>query len=211
MKKIILITATFVLPFIMTAQPIVKNVMPVKVDLGLKAGLNFASISGDEWESGSNAAFTGGIFGGIRVKRIGVQVEGLFSKVRYTGNGVNFYKSQITNFNSPADSVKKGDFAVSYINIPILLSFKIGGPVNFQVGPQYNGVIGISDKDHLLKDTKALFSSGNLSGVLGLQLNVSKFRAGGRYVVGLSDMNTSSVGSAWKQRMIQLYVGISFL
>lgn len=211
MKKIILVTATFLLPFLMTAQPLVKNVMPVKVDLGLKVGLNFASMSGDGWEPGSNAAFTGGVFGGVRFKRVGVQVEGLFSKVKYTGDGLNFYKIQKGNFNNASDSAKKGEFAVSYINIPILLNFKLVGPVNFQVGPQYNGIIGISDADKLLKDTKGLFSSGDLSGVLGLQFNVAKIRAGGRYIIGFSDMNTSSVASAWKQRMIQLYLGISFL
>lgn len=211
MKQILLFIAVFCLPFLLAAQPLVKNVLPVKIDLGLKAGANFAKISGDEWESSYKGGFTGGIFGGVRFRRVGVQVEALFSKVKYTGSGVNFYKAQSAFFNKAIDSTKKGEFAVSYINIPVLLNFRLIGPVNFQIGPQYSGIIGVSDNDNLLKDTKQLFKSGDFSGVLGLQLNVSKLRVGGRYVIGLSDMGTSSISSSWKQRTVQLYLGFSFL
>lgn len=198
------------------AQPVVGKVLPVKVDLGIKVGANFANMGGEEWESGYKPGFVGGIFGGVSGKRFGGTAEVLFSQVKYTGSGLKFYKRNGTaaasNYNNAADSAKKGDFAVSYVNIPVLLNVKLAGPLWFQVGPQYSGIININDKSNLLKDTKGLFKSGDVAAVLGLQLNLpAGIRAGARYIIGLSDMNSSSVANQWKTRTIQLSVGYSFL
>lgn len=212
LKKIVFAMAVLCLPAVTMAQPGIKKVLPVKIDLGLKLGANLTSLSANEWESGMKAGFHGGLFGGVNAKRFGGQLEVLFSKVKYTGNGVEFYKNYgPSNFNSSADSGKHGDFAVSYLSVPVLLNVKIGGPIWLQLGPQFSSLISVSDKNKLLKDTKSLFNSGEVSGIVGLQLKLAKVRAGVRYNIGLSDMSPSTVTSAWKQRTLQVYLGISFL
>lgn len=216
MRRIQLLVAIILLPVLSFAQGPASKVLPVKIDLGIKVGANFANLDGKQWESGYKPGFVGGIFGGVSGKRFGVTAELLFSQVKYTGNGLDFYyrngTAAASGYNNPADSSKKGDFAVSYLNIPILLNIKIAGPLWFQVGPQYSGVLSINDKSNLLKDTKGLLKSGDIAGVLGLQLNLPMgLRASARYIVGLGDMNASSVSDSWKTRTIQLGVGYSFL
>ncbi len=216
MRRISLVLLTIIFTGIAAiAQPSSK-VLPVKIDLGIKIGANFQNLGGEQWEQGYKPGFVGGIFGGVSGKRFGVSAEALFSQVRYTGNGVKFFRRNgnagNSNYNNLADSTKKGDFAVTYINIPILLNVKVVGPLWFQVGPQYSGVLAVSDKDQLLKDTKDLFKSGDLAAVLGLQLNLPiHLRVSARYIIGLSDMNASSISDEWKTRTIQLGVGYSFL
>lgn len=213
-KTLLLAISILCFPILLWSQP-GKKLMPVKIDLGAKLGLNLTGIAADEWESGLKPGVAAGIFGGVSGKRFGGQAEVLFSRVKYTGNGVDFYKrygSPISsNYNNAADSAKHGDFAVSYITVPVLLNVKIAGPIWFQAGPQFSSMIGINDKENLLKDTKGLFNSGEIAGVLGLQLKLAKLRVGGRYIVGLSDMSPSTVTNAWKQRSLQLYLGVSFL
>lgn len=215
MRKIILLLTAIILlaPSILNAQPVVGGAMPVKIDLGLKLGANFASINGEEWEKSSKPGFLGGAFFSIGANRFGGQAEVLFSRVSYTGDGLDFYRAAKAddNFSNNADSTVKGDFAVSYLSIPLLLNVKVVGPLWFQVGPQFNNMIGISDKDNLLKDAKELFKSGEVSGVLGLQLNLANIRVGARYIVGLSDVSVSTAADTWKQRTIQLSLGFTFL
>ena len=212
MKHIVLVLMIALLPLLGFAQGPVAKVLPVKIDLGIKAGANFANLNGKQWESGYKPGFVGGIFAGISRNRFGVTGEVLFSSVKYTGNGIDLYKAETGNYKNPADSAKKGDFVVSYLNIPILLNVKIFGPLWFQIGPQYSGVMSINDKSNLLKDTKGLLKSGDISGVLGLQINLPMgLRISGRYIIGLADMNASSVSDSWKTRTIQLGIGYSFL
>ncbi|OSZ79449.1 hypothetical protein CAP35_14710 [Chitinophagaceae bacterium IBVUCB1] len=214
MKRIKLLAAILCLSMQGFAQPgagVVDKVLPIKVDLGIKAGANFANLNGKEWESGYKPGIVGGIFGGISRKKVGATAEVLVSSVRYTGSGVNFYNANKLIFNNMADSAKKGDFAVTYVHIPVLFNYKIGGPLWLQAGPMYSGVIGINDKDNLLKSTTGLLKSGDVSGVLGLQLNFSKLRANARYIIGLTDMSASSIGNSWRTRTVQLTLGYSFL
>jgi hypothetical protein len=217
MKRIKLIAAVMCLPFLSMAQgPVsaVTNKLPIKVDLGIKVAANFANLNGKEWQSGYKPGISGGIFASVGVKRFAGSAEVMISSVRYTGNASSFYNrygTGMSGYNNAADSSKTPDFAVTYVNIPVMLNVKLGGPLWIQVGPQYSGVIGVKDKNNLLKSTTGLFKTGDISGVLGLQLNVGKIRAGARYVIGLSDINNNSLGNSWKTRTIQLSLGYTFL
>lgn len=205
--------AALMMPALAQAQPIVKNVLPVKFDLGIKVAANFANMHGEEWESGYKPGIAGGIFGGVRFKRFGVSADVLFSQVKYVGNGVSFYNAVNGKnlFKASADSATHGEFVVTYLSIPVLLNVKLAGPLWFQVGPQFSNIIGIKDKDQLLKDAKDVFKSGDVGGVIGLQLNLASLRVGARYVIGFSDLSNESLSSSWKQRTIQLQLGWAIL
>lgn len=215
MRKLLFLFTAIILftPSLLSAQPVVGSVLPIKFDLGLKLAANFSSISGDEWEKSTTAGFAGGAFFGVSRNRFGGQIEALFSRAKYTGSGISFYQAVKAdgNYNNIADSATKGDFIVTSLSIPVLFNYKIAGPLWLQIGPQFNSILSIDDKDKLVKDSKDLFKSGDLSGVAGLQLNLAALRISARYVVGLSDVSLSSASSSWKQRSIQLSLGWSFL
>lgn len=213
MKKLLFAIVILLFPFLSNAQPVVGSVMPVKFDLGLKLAANFSSINGVEWDKSSRVGLAGGAFFSVSRNRFGGQIEALFSRARYKGSGLPFYKTLAAdnNFNNAADSTTKGDFIVSYLSIPVLLNVKVAGPLWVQVGPQFNNIVGVNDKEKLVKNTDDLFKTSDLSGVLGLQLNLANLRLGARYIVGLSDVSLSSASGAWKQRGMQLSLGFTFL
>lgn len=210
-KKLRLVIAGLCLPILSFAQPgvgIVKKALPVDVDLGIKLGANFSKLEGSIWDDTYRTGFLAGAFGGVKFSRFGVTAELLYSRVKF-----NYKPSTLagTLFKTPADSAKANSFAVSTLNIPILLNVKIVGPLWFQLGPQYNAVIGIGDENGFMKDAKSAFTSGDISGVLGLQLNVTKINVGARYILGFSDVNNTNIGNTWRNRTIQLHVGYFIL
>jgi hypothetical protein len=210
MKKFVLLFSiiALLLPTLVSAQLVKPN-----IDLGLKVGANFAQLRGDSWETGYKANFLAGVFTGVRFKKFGVQVEGFFSQTKYRTVGKDFYRDYPTvRFKQPVDSTRSGNFGVGYINIPVLLQFKVLPMLWVQAGPQYSGIVSVSDADDLVQDSKALFKNNDFCGVVGLEAKLPvKLVVGARYVFGLSSINNTSTSGAWQQNTIQLHVGFSFL
>ncbi len=178
------------------APPLPTPTLP-SFDLGIKAGANFASLSGTQWQGTMQAGFTGGAFVGIRIKKIGVQVEALINSAKYNG----------------ADILSGTDFKTTNLDIPILFQYKIIPMLWVQIGPQYSTVISASSSDPTISDPKSIFKSA-FNGVIGLELKLPiKFNIGARYIVGLSDVNNSGFPDtkAWNQRSAQIYLGFRFL
>jgi len=61
----------------------------------------------------------------------------------------------------------------------------------------------------LVQNGKDAFKSGDFSLAAGLQLKVTKFRAYGRFVGGLTDLNNLNNNDTWKVQMIQVGVGLA--
>jgi hypothetical protein len=195
MKKL-----SIVISFIMLAAFAAQAKIPVlsslpKFDLGIKAGINYEQLNGSNVDNSYNPGFQGGIFAGFRKKRFGVQIEGLISFSKY----------------SIADSVKSGEFKATYINIPLLFQYKIVPLLWLQIGPQYSGIVSVKNTDGFTNDANSLFKSGAVSGVIGLELKLPlHINIGARYILGFSDINNNG-GDAWKQRVFQAHIGITFL
>jgi hypothetical protein len=182
------------------------------IDLGVKLGANFAKLDGKSWDNGYKANFLGGVFAGMRFNKVGVQIEGFYSQTNYTVDGYGFYSLYKGFYNNAGDSLKKGSLKVSYFNIPVLFEVKLLPMLWAQIGPQYSGVLHVSDPDNMLQDAGSLFKSGDISGVVGLEAKLPfHLVIGARYVLGLSSMNNTAVSDAWQQRVIQAHVGFSFL
>lgn len=211
MKKIRVLAFALCLPFFAAAQP-----GPLDVQLGLKAGVNFSKLNGSTWSGGYKAGLHGGAFLSANVKKLGGQIEAYYSQASYTASGAELHKASLNAgkmlLKNTADSAKNGEISVSYINVPLLLNLNLFGNATIQLGPQYTGVLSVKDKDNLLADAGSFLSNSDVSGVIGVWLNLpKKLNAGVRYTFGLSDMNFSSVGESWKNRNIQVHIGFSFL
>lgn len=216
MKRFYTILLVAMLPLSCFAQKL-------DIGLGVKAGANFSQINGKYWENGYKANFLGGVFLAVNGKRLGGQIEGIFSQSTYnTGQG--FYDIYHDFYNNVKDSAKQGSMQVNYLSIPVLLNIRLFSRAIIQLGPQYSGVVSVNDKDELLKDAKDLFKSGSLDGVVGLWIDLpARFNIGARYIFGLSNINKvdettvsngttgQQIDDSWKQRTLQVHIGYSIM
>jgi len=98
--------------------------------IGFKAGANLSNVydvQGDALEADSKFGLVGGAFLSLPLTNvIGIQPEILFSQKGYQGSG----------------SVLGSDYSfkrtTSYIDVPLLVSFRTGEFVSLLVGPQYS-------------------------------------------------------------------------
>jgi len=97
---------------------------------------------------------------------------------------------------------------LNYLSIPILLSFKPIPLLSLQAGPQF-GILLSQDKN-LVDNGKDAFKKGDFSLVGGAQLNLANIVVGGRYVIGLTDINDVTSNNKWKNQGFQVYAGFRF-
>lgn len=157
------------------------------IDLGIKAGVNFAELT-DASDFNRKTGYTFGVFAGIKFSdKIGIQGDLL-----YSAQGVD-------------------DIDLNYVNVPIVLRYFIVGKLNIQVGPQFGFVVDDNIKD-VFKNT-AESKTFDLSGVVGLGYDLPLgFRVAGIYNFGFSDaIDHSNNINLGKNSVFNLSVGYSFL
>lgn len=153
-----------------------------KVELGLKGGVNMASLRGG---GGDNiTAYHGGAYGLIKITKFGIQPEALFSK-------------------RGAEAVD-----LAYLDIPVMFKFYIAGGLNVQAGPQFGVLLNAENEDG--DDVKDFLEGSDLSAALGAGLDLPMgLNLTARYVIGLKDVNGVSGGDELKANTFQLSVGYS--
>lgn len=167
--------------------------------LGVKAGANLNKIEGQSFDQGFNFSYHAGAFAEIDfAKRWGIQPEVIWSQTstKPATNLDAIYSTLPTN-------VK-----LDYLMVPILLRYSPIGLLSFVAGPQF-GVL-INKNENLLSNGQQAFKSGDLSMVLGAQVNLKVLRIYGRYNVGLQNINDFSDQQKWTNQQIQLGLGLKF-
>ena len=182
---------------------IFANVAMAQFKLGVKAGTNITKIDGKSFQDEFQYGYHAGAFVEIGLGgKLGIQPEVLFNQVaaRVDSNFKNIYQNAV-DFNTYRDVKLK------YISIPLLLNYKLGNVISLQAGPQF-GILMNGDKT-LLQNGQEAFKKGDFSMLGGAQINVSKLRVTGRYVVGLNNINDISEQNEWKSQGFQLSVGLA--
>ncbi|WP_290626018.1 porin family protein [Altibacter sp.] len=160
------------------------------LDLGIKAGVNFANIT-DASEFSGRTGFVAGVFlGGKFNDNIGIQGELLYSQ-----QGAEF---------------ELGEFNLDYVNVPIILKYFVSQGLNIQLGPQF-GVIVNDDTQTVIGEVinDIATKDFDVSAVVGLGYDLPLgLRVDGRYQFGLSDVPESGEG---KNSVVTLSIGYSFL
>lgn len=191
----------------------VTSVLPFKINLGIKVGLNFSKLNGQNWDNGYKSNLLGGAFLGVNRKSYGFQIEGLFTQSTYQ-TGANFFSDTIlkNDLNNAKDSLKQGSFRVNYLSVPLLFQFRFIPRVWIQLGAQYSGMVSVTDINGLVKDAKGLFKTGDLSGVAGIWIRLPlHLNIGARYVFGITNINNiSQLNESWKKSDVQVHIGLSF-
>ena len=164
------------------AQAEADNTEDKSVSFGVKGGVNFATVNGDDIDSpDSRTSFHVGAL-------VEVPVSDMFSvqaEAMYSGKGFDFdYEG------SDGD---KAELQLDYIDVPVLAKFYLTEGLSLEAGPQLSFLINEeldlnpnSDSgDFPLDDAESI--DFGLAGGLTFQTNFGMF-ATGRYVYGLSDV-----------------------
>jgi Outer membrane protein beta-barrel domain len=168
--------------------------------LGIKAGTNNSMLTGNSFSGGFNWSFMAGAFAEVNfTSKWGIQPEVLFSQVT-SQTASNFSDAYQEGINSK-------DVKLQYLNIPILLTYKLPIPIlSLQLGPQFGTLL--NNNSSITTNGANAFKSGDFSMVVGAQVNLLMFKGGIRYVYGFTNINNITDADTWKTRTIQLYVGL---
>lgn len=171
--------------------------------LGIKGGANLVKIEGQSFKQEFKHGYNLGAFAELNFSpKLGIQPEVLW-------NQTNTRTSDQFSDLYDEGTAELRDVKLNYLTIPVLLNFNASKMVTFQAGPQF-GILLNKDQD-LLENGKEAFKSGDLSMLGGVQLNLGSFKVGGRYAVGLNNINDIDNQDEWKSRSWQLYVGFRIL
>ena len=154
------------------------------LDFGIKLGANFANIS-DVSDMSSKTGFHGGIFSGVKFKKVAIQGDLLYSQ-----QGAKFGPTK---------------FDLDYVNVPIVLKYYLIQGLNIQVGPQFGFLVN----DDIPEGGES--KDVDVSGVAGLGYDLPfGLRFDARYNFGLTDVSKVA-GAEGKNSVFSIALGYSFL
>lgn len=192
MKKLLLCTVLAVFAFTTSnAQG--------EMRVGVKAGLNVASIGGDSFgvgSLGSRVAFhVGGLVEIPFNDKISLQPE-----VLYSSQGSKFSLSGFSD----------ADIKLDYINVPILGKYHIIKGLSAELGPVAGFLISAKDDDG--DDVKDFYNSIDFGIAVGATYRMDMGIFGGlRYNKGISDINDVSGSNVKNQNNVfQVFAGYTF-
>lgn len=171
--------------------------------VGLKGGVNMYKIEGKSFNEEFKHSYNAGLFTEINFSpKVGIQPEIMWNQAQ-TRTSTRFKDM----YNDGVSELK--GVTLNYLSIPVLLNLSPSRLITFQAGPQF-GILMNKDQN-LLQNGKNAFKSGDLSMLGGVQLNLGGFKLGGRYAVGLTNINDIDNQDKWKNQGFQLYAGFRLL
>jgi hypothetical protein len=174
--------------------------------VGIKGGPNFANIDvnssvGDNYKN--RTGFHGGAFALIKLTKIGIQPELLFSQ---QGSTVKFNSQDLrSNF--------------TYLNIPVMLKLYTVAGINLQVGPQFGFLTSaesefnpIDNEPQNLADVKNAYKKSDVSAALGVGWDLPfGLTIDARYNLGLSKINAGQNSDESKNQVFQVSLGYKLI
>ena len=170
--------------------------------VGIKGGANITKVDGKAFKDEFRYGYHLGGFAEIGLgKKIQILPEVIFNQSSTTLD--SSFKVIYQNILNSNQSVVK----LNYISIPILLNYKLLGPIYLQAGPQFS--ILVDQNKNLLQNGANAFKKGDFSMLGGVQLKLLALRVTGRYVIGLNDINGLGNQDKWKNEAVQLSIGFA--
>ncbi|MBS1575564.1 MAG: PorT family protein, partial [Bacteroidetes bacterium] len=137
--------------------------------VGIRVGTNISKIEGKSFKQEFNYGYLLGGFAEIGLgNKFSLQPEVLFNQYTTTLDS-SFNHIYQNVFSSDQSKVK-----LNYLSVPILLSYKLLGPISIQAGPQF-GVL-IDQSKTLLQNGGQAFKNGDFSMLAGVQIKVAMLR-----------------------------------
>jgi hypothetical protein len=188
MKKLMLFAAVAVFGL--------SNVNAQEVSFGAKAGVNFASVGGDDSDGldGRTSFHVGGVAVIGISEKFAVQPEVVYSSqgAKETFEGIDI------------------DYNLDYINVPVLAKFTVAEGFSIEAGPQVGFLMSAKAKgEGETVDIKDQFKGIDFSGAVGLGYKMETgLNFAARYNLGLGNI-VDGEGDL-KNNVIQLSVGYNF-
>ena len=172
--------------------------------LGAKAGANLVKVNGKSFKDEFRYGYHLGGFAEIgltRDRKLSIQPEVLFNQYATTLDS-NFKSVYENVINSNQSRVK-----LNYLSIPILVNYKLIGPIYLQAGPAFS--ILMDQSRTFLQNGGDAFKKGDFAMIGGAQVRLAKLYLNGRYVIGLANINDIDNKDKWKSQVLQLSLGLS--
>jgi len=164
------------------------NVQAQILQLGVKAGVNYANLTGSSIQTDAITSYHGGLVAEIKLlDKFAIQPELL-----YTTQGAT-YKTALGDFKNE----------LGYIAIPVLAKIYLGKSFSLEFGPQASFLL--SEKNNFDVNNSNTFDFA-LDAGLGLKLTKHIF-VEGRYVLGLTEVSSTA---ETKNSVLQLSAGLMF-
>ena len=167
--------------------------------LGVKGGVNLTKVDGKSFSEEFEHGYNLGGFAEINFNnKWGIQPEVMWNQsvTKTSAEFDDIYDEGINELK---------DVKLNYLSIPLLLSYRPSKFLTLQAGPQF-GIL-LNNDETLLENGQSAFKSGDFSMLGGVQLNFAGVKVGGRYSVGLSNINDIDNRDKWKNQGWQLYAG----
>ena len=168
--------------------------------LGIKGGANVIKIDGRSFKDEFRYGYHLGGFMELGLgNKFTLQPEVLFNQYATTvdSNFSHIYQN----------AFKSNNITLNYLSIPILLNYKLIGPISLQAGPQF-GIL-IDKNKNLLQNGADAFKTGDFSMLGGAQVKLAAFRVTGRYAIGLTNINDIDNQDKWRWQGFQLSLGLA--
>jgi hypothetical protein len=176
-----------------------------RIHLGVKGGVNLTKFDGKGWNRELKYGFHAGGFIQLKLAgRFSVQGEVLFSQM---------IADTATDFSEVMDFIRFSEtretIRFNYMDIPLVLNIGIDQihAVRLQLGLQYGLLMNKSQT--ILENGKQILKNGQLSALGGIQIQLGPVNLGGRYLLGLGNLNNVTNKTAWKSQNIQISVGFT--
>lgn len=158
------------------------------VRFGIKAGLNYANLTGSEIKTDAITSYHAGLVAELKLTEgFSVQPELLYS-------------TQGASYENAGEEFRN---ELGYLSIPILAKINLNKAVSLDLGPQASFLMS-ERKEFDVQDSES-FEFGLAAG-LGLKITKSIFLQG-RYVLGLTE---ASKDAQTKNSVLQVSAGILF-
>lgn len=206
MKKTLITLSLFLCSFLSYSQ----------VSLGAKGGVNYGSVStqSDILENSPRVGFHAGLFAMINLPgKLGLQPEVMYSRQSYSAGEI-----EVGDGADNAMVVFENIANLDYVNVPILINYKVIPTLRIQLGPQFGfGISGKSKLRDVIGDSGAFeenfesdldLNSAEIGIAAGIQFSLAKLIIQGRYTHGVTDV--SPVLNGGRNRNFQLSLGYKF-
>jgi hypothetical protein len=185
--------------FLFLAAGISSLTMAQGFHVGAKGGANIFKIDGKSFSEEFNFGYTLGAFSEINFnKKWGIQPEVIW-------NQTNTRTSTSFNEIYPTSTQDLKDVKLNYLSIPLLLTYRPAKILSLEAGPQF-GIL-LDHSKNLLENGQDAFKKGDLAMLAGAQLNFGGIKLGGRYQIGLANINDIDNKDKWTNQGWQLYAG----
>ena len=174
------------------------------ISIGVVAGVNFASINGDDTDNLSSLT---GIHAGVVVD---IPLGEMFSVqpgLVYSTQGAEYAESEGYD----------GKFKFDYINLPVIFKYEVADGFTLEAGPQVGFLMSAKDEfespgdpgeDDIKEEVKGIDFAASIG--IGYTM-ASGLNIGARYNLGLSDLpDSDDFDVNWKNGVFQVSLGYFF-